>query len=382
MDHPTGIFIFLFQTEPLPSFGPFCIPREIAKIVNCYKIGLGFMAQQNRNSDSNDATESPAKGFLDVFVIRSFRESHLANVFDAIKQIVESHKSPYWGTNARPYRVISTDKEMTCGNWVLDEISKKIANAAISIVILDGMRPNVHYELGYLRALKRPFVVLKHKQWGPSFAEIDSDFSDLKGLVVKEFDHEDTKAFRELLDAEIDRCDQEFVRGLDTHVVRQSDGDNLLDDHSAWKQDSGIAPQWDGNELVMQSPIASERPINRHISQNSLFVVSFELGNDRSKLTAYIQVRFRKADNEIPVWFGYSSRTVAPYGDFRGSTLPVEITIPLSVSGPGKFVLIDNVYKMASKRLSLESAGPLRVTGIRFWGEDGDVRISDVRITA
>jgi hypothetical protein len=329
---------------------------------------------------------SVSSGFLDVFVIRSFRESHLDGVIETIGHFVREWGSPYWSgvdKKATPFRLRDTDSRLASGEWLLSEIGKGIANAAICIVILDGMRPNVLFELGFLRALGRPYIILKHRRFGPTFSEITSNVSDLNGMVVKEYDHEQTDAFEKLLKSEFSRCDGELAHGLGTHLIIHRTGEsgvNLVDDNAGWRPRAGEKARRVKEGLEMDSDGVYELDLNRHTSPQSIFIVRANLQDKCSTLTAYLRGHFRKADKEVAVWFGYASQTVAPYGDYRNDESPVEITIPISVSGPGEFHLIDNLWRMAADRLKSDSIGPLRVSMIRLWAKTGPTSVSEVRI--
>jgi hypothetical protein len=163
--------------------------------------------------------------FLDVFVIRSFRESHMPSVMSGIQRFIEGYQSAYW--KSKPYRIVDTAQEITSGRGLREEITRRIENAAITFVILDGLRHNILFELGYLQASKRPFALFKHQHWGPQFIELDLLASDLKGAIVKEFDHEREDDFQTILQAEFTRCEREFLCSLGTDTVISLNEDNL-----------------------------------------------------------------------------------------------------------------------------------------------------------
>jgi hypothetical protein len=327
-------------------------------------------------SDSKETPDGKKSGYLDVFVVRSFRESHLEKVVEIIRDVVESYRTPDQRAEP-PFRLIDTDRDIAAGAFLLGEISTKIEGAALTIVVLDGMRLNVLFELGLLYGIKKPFVILRHKRWGPSFSEIELLMSDLKGVVIKDYDHEGKDdSFRDLLRGELARCEQEFVSHLGGHLVVADGVQNLLT-HDSWTFGNPADGTKTPTEIILRSFEHVDLSIERHISVNSQFIVRFDLMKADATITAYLHARFAKDGKEVGVWFGYASDTLVGRRD-----LGREITIPLRVSGPGKYMLVDNIVRMAKQRLGVERLPGLIIDKVRLRGHNGsEVHITDVKIT-
>jgi hypothetical protein len=66
-----------------------------------------------------------------------------------------------WLVFDKQYRVSFTPSALVSGTSQLDEIEKQIVNCSLAVVCLDGLRPNVIHEWGYMRGLNRPVILLK-----------------------------------------------------------------------------------------------------------------------------------------------------------------------------------------------------------------------------
>jgi len=309
-------------------------------------------------------------GFLDVFVVRSFRESHLENVLRGIKEFVNDYQSDRW--NSKPYRLVDTERDITSASVIMNEITARIARSAITIVILDGLRYNVLFELGYLYAARKPIILLKHKRWGPSFNELDLAASDLKGVVVKDFDHEDKDGFMELLKGEFDRCEKEFFEALGTHVlVPQSDNNYVTHEWTYNGESSKPVPDVDKQPIVLKSEDSVDLAVSKRITEGSAFYMEFELPSPNAGITVYLKMRFCKDGTEKTAWFGYCSKTVRVHTSRPDETS--EVTIPLAASGGGTYVIMDDLYAMLRQRLGTIDLGPVIVETLRLRGRAGTV---------
>ena len=65
-----------------------------------------------------------------------------------------------WSVFHRQYSLRLTPSALTSGQSQLEEIEKQILNSAFGVVCLDGLRPNVIHEWGYMRGLKKPVILL------------------------------------------------------------------------------------------------------------------------------------------------------------------------------------------------------------------------------
>jgi nucleoside 2-deoxyribosyltransferase len=312
------------------------------------------------------------KEFLDVFVVRSFRESHLDPTIIQLRKFIQEYDSTLW--NCKPYRLVNTSRDISSSGILCEEIMKKIKNSAITVVILDGLRHNVLFELGFLYALRKPFILLKHRRWGPSFMELDQFVSDIKGIVVKEYDDEKETDLFEMLKDEFLRCEKQFVEMLGTHLVVPASDENLViepgwnfDSVATIKGDPAYKTKTENRESIkLPSFNAADLPISRHISATSLFVVEFNLENVDSGFTAYLHVLFEKNGKLEGVWFGYSTNTVSPYLVHKDDH--VEVSIPSIASGAGAYILVDNIRSMIMQRLGTDEPGLVIVDRIRLRG--------------
>src|SRR5262249_17008147 len=159
------------------------------------------------------------------------------------------------------------------------------------------------FELGLLYGLRRPFVVFRHRRWGPPFNELDLVASDLKGVMIKSFDHErDEHGFRAMLKAELARCDEQFVANLGGHLVIPTGNQNLLS-LNEWTFEVPADAEKSDEKLTLRSFKYAELAVLRHISPTSLFVVTFHLDRADSAATAYLNVRrLRGESREASIW--------------------------------------------------------------------------------
>jgi nucleoside 2-deoxyribosyltransferase len=334
------------------------------------------------NGETDEVSRS--HGFLDVFVVRSFRESHMEEVMGSIKEFISQYESPHWG--GKPYHLVDSNREIGSGGFIQEEIADKIKRAMITIVILDGLRHNVLFELGFLYGSKKPFILLKHRRWGPSFPELDSAVSDLKGVMVKEFDHQKSDELRLMLEEEFHRCENEFFSSLGTHGVLPVGEDNLVTQSWSFQENSWKEIRdTDRASIKLASSRAVDLPLCRYVSMSSLLIVEFDLSGSDSGLTVYLLVSFRKEQEEKLVWFGYSTRSVGPHL-YRKIAVdkepPVEITIPADASGLGCYLLVDNIYQMVAQRLGGEP-GRIVVKRVRLRGRsDSTTTVKRVLVTS
>jgi hypothetical protein len=66
-----------------------------------------------------------------------------------------------WLVFHNQFRVCFTPSALTSGQSQLQEIEKQIAESAFGIVCLDGLRPNVIHEWGFMRGVKKSVILLK-----------------------------------------------------------------------------------------------------------------------------------------------------------------------------------------------------------------------------
>lgn len=66
-----------------------------------------------------------------------------------------------WIVFHNDYRLRFTPSALTSGQSQLQEIEKQISESVFGVVCLDGLRPNVIHEYGYMRGLNLPVILLK-----------------------------------------------------------------------------------------------------------------------------------------------------------------------------------------------------------------------------
>lgn len=66
-----------------------------------------------------------------------------------------------WVVFHAQYKVLLTPSALTSGHSQLEEIENQISNSAFGVVCLDGLRPNVVHEWGFMRGRSKPVILLK-----------------------------------------------------------------------------------------------------------------------------------------------------------------------------------------------------------------------------
>jgi hypothetical protein len=137
------------------------------------------------------------------FVSYSSRESHV----QALLPCIWIAFSPYFDVKLTPSALES-------GADQLSQINELINECAFSIVVLDGLRPNVTYEFGRLSAKDKPLILIKEKtatvdikslvaSGAPTAGEIavanpllnvDTHFSNVKSIAHVQWDKSDAAA--------------------------------------------------------------------------------------------------------------------------------------------------------------------------------------------
>jgi hypothetical protein len=93
------------------------------------------------------------------FVSYSTREAHVALLLDCLRIVLEPH-----------FEVRLTPSALESGASQRAQIVTLIERASFSIVILDGLRPNVVFELGVIEGKGRPVILFKEAE-----AQVDID---------------------------------------------------------------------------------------------------------------------------------------------------------------------------------------------------------------
>ncbi len=66
-----------------------------------------------------------------------------------------------WIVLHNQYNMCFTPSALTSGSSQLQEIEKQISESVFGVVCLDGLRPNVIHEWGFLRGRNKPVILLK-----------------------------------------------------------------------------------------------------------------------------------------------------------------------------------------------------------------------------
>jgi hypothetical protein len=87
------------------------------------------------------------------FVSYSTREAHVQIMVDCLRIVLGNH-----------FEVRLTPSALESGASQHDQILSLIEDSAFAIVILDGLRPNVIYELGLIQGRKKPVLLFKEAE--------------------------------------------------------------------------------------------------------------------------------------------------------------------------------------------------------------------------
>lgn len=150
--------------------------------------------------------QSKLPGF---FVSYSSREPHLHVLFLAL-----------WILFKEKFQMQRTPTALQSGVSQLAQITDMIQACDFAIVALDGLRPNVVFEYGLLRALQKPTIVLKERnalvdiggyspaadlKAQPVSLNVDSHLSNIKDINYAEWDRLDPQATLHTIAAEYEK---------------------------------------------------------------------------------------------------------------------------------------------------------------------------------
>jgi len=103
-------------------------------------------------SGTSEAAVSPAPRPY-CFVSYSTREAHIPLLIDCLRIVVGPH-----------FEIKLTPSALESGASQRAQIMSLIENAAFAIVILDGLRPNVVFELGVIHGKGLPVLIFKESE--------------------------------------------------------------------------------------------------------------------------------------------------------------------------------------------------------------------------
>jgi hypothetical protein len=84
------------------------------------------------------------------FIVFSSREKHVEVLIDWIEAVFADSE----------YQLVRLDEQLKSGDSQYQELTDQLASCSFAIVVLDGFRPNVLFEYGILKGLKKPCIVL------------------------------------------------------------------------------------------------------------------------------------------------------------------------------------------------------------------------------
>lgn len=161
-----------------------------------------------------DSSESSSRS---CFVVFSSHEDHIEIVIDCIESVFDQ---------AGIYDVRRLDKHLKSGDSQYGELRELLETCCFGVVILDGFRPNVLFEYGILKGLQKPCIVLVEKNatadvFGyfekesdrPSFKpeiNMDRHFSDVKDRFYAQYDKNDPKGLRAIIEEEYEKLGSEI----------------------------------------------------------------------------------------------------------------------------------------------------------------------------
>ncbi|SRR5260370_26700885 len=122
------------------------------------------------------------------FVSYSTREAHVPILIDCVKIVIGPH-----------FEVKLTPSALESGASQRDQIISLIEGSAFAIVILDGLRPNVVFELGLIQGKNKPVLLFKEAEAvvdiqglysnppaelrvNPPTVNLDTQLSDIKDI--------------------------------------------------------------------------------------------------------------------------------------------------------------------------------------------------------
>ncbi|MCX5800885.1 MAG: tetratricopeptide repeat protein [Candidatus Eisenbacteria bacterium] len=188
---------------------------ETAKLVDDLLVNLKYQAARSPRS---------------CFVVFSSREKHVEIVIDCVETVFQEAKS-------HRFEVLRLDQYLKSGDSQYAELTDLLSSCCFAVVILDGLRPNVLFEYGILKGLRKPCIVLlghgatidiqgfySPDAGGLSPApEIDMDrhFSDVKDRFYLRYDRNNPKQIRSMLLAAYKKLakqiEDEFLHSMFPH---------------------------------------------------------------------------------------------------------------------------------------------------------------------
>lgn len=155
------------------------------------------------------------------FVVYSTKEEHVPNVIGVIEDVFNKGRS---------YQVVLLGEEVKSGDSQYSQLIEYLNTSSFAIVILDGFRPNVLFELGILKGLNKPCIVLleknatvdvasyyaesKRKKSDNPKIDIDKHFSDLKDRYYVVYDRNNLKELRKAIEKQYDKLKNDIEKSV------------------------------------------------------------------------------------------------------------------------------------------------------------------------
>ena len=155
------------------------------------------------------------------FLIYSTREQHIPKGIDRLTEVL---------SNELNFSVIKLDEARIGGTQLLPDILKYTKECTMSIVLLDGLRPNILLELGMILAFGTPCIILIERTARINISSFISDIgrksklipkikidvtkhiSDISNISWNQYTVQDDIAFRSLIRSEIKKISPTIER--------------------------------------------------------------------------------------------------------------------------------------------------------------------------
>lgn len=155
------------------------------------------------------------------FVVYSTKEEHVPNVIGVIEDVFKEDRS---------FQVVLLGEQVKSGDSQYAQLIEYLNTSSFAIVILDGFRPNVLFEFGILKGLKKPCIVLLEKNATVDVAsyyaeskdikhdnpkiDIDKQFSDVKDRYYVIYDRNNHKELRKTLEEQYDKLKSDIEKSI------------------------------------------------------------------------------------------------------------------------------------------------------------------------
>jgi tetratricopeptide (TPR) repeat protein len=107
------------------------------------------------------------QGVREYFVVYSHKR-HVPRINKDLLAIKET-------LEARGYTEIKLGDQMASNEYYFRKLQESIEKCVLGIIVLDGLRPNIVFEWGFLEAMKKPIITLKSKY---AFINIENLYED------------------------------------------------------------------------------------------------------------------------------------------------------------------------------------------------------------